>query len=100
MNTQLRGWLKRGNVPLAPQRWRKYEIERLREYLKAGCTVLDIAGQLSRTPEEVAAQIGRLSPGPIRLSGPNSGQPAGCRPGSTRPTTRLLWSETHRLKLG
>jgi hypothetical protein len=50
--------------------WRDEEVRRLREYLKRGVGLVDIALALERTPEDVAAKLSEFHPARIRDEAP------------------------------
>ena len=45
--------------------WPDDQVDRLRDYLKQGASLVDIAAALKRTPEDVAAKLGDFQP--VRL---------------------------------
>lgn len=66
MVTQLRDWLKRTGRSEPGGVWLEHDVARLRELLKQGRGLSDIAADLGRSPEVVAAKIAEFRP--VRLN--------------------------------
>ena|SRR5689334_20023209 len=64
---QLRDWLKRTGRTEGGGVWSEEDIVRLRDCLKQGRSLSDIATHLARSPQEVAAKIAEFRP--VRMSG-------------------------------